>query len=165
LLLARLWYNTGIISCGEGAIVKTFRLVSLEILENEETVNIPLESGLIINKEDEHSNWLIEAYTDLSFYDYFKQAEDAGKEYIVQVVITKKENDPAYFQTRVCSLKKFEQNISVLLEGRLRRTKNDYAETLLGQLLDQGYGGNTLLTEFKDKMQRKPRLKAGKTQE
>ncbi|ALC88745.1 hypothetical protein AM500_02195 [Bacillus sp. FJAT-18017] len=139
--------------------MKTFKLIALEIIEDEKTTEIPLESGLIINKEDEQSNWLIEAYTDLSFYEYFKEYEDSSQECIVQVVITHRQNDPAYFQARVCTLKKFENHISVLLEGRLRRTKVGYAEMLLGQLLDQGLEGNGLLSEFKDKMQSKPRLK------
>jgi YwpF-like protein len=144
---------------GEVCCVKTFKLIALEIIEDEKTTEIPLESGLIINKEDEQSNWLIEAYTDLSFYEYFKEYEDSAQECIVQVVITHRQNDPAYFQARVCTLKKFENHISVLLEGRLRRTKVGYAEMLLGQLLDQGLEGNGLLSEFKDKMQSKPRLK------
>ncbi|WP_053368338.1 YwpF family protein [Bacillus sp. FJAT-27245] len=144
--------------------MKTFKLVSLEILDGEESTEINLESGLIINKEDEHSNWLLEAYTGLEHHDYFKNLSDTGNEFIVQAVITHKDNDPAYFQTRVCSLKKFEEHISVLLEGQLRKTKNNYAEILLGQLLDQGYKGNILLDEFKDKMQRKPKLKTRKTE-
>lgn len=144
--------------------MKTFRLVSLEILNGEESTEIPLESGLIINKEDEHSNWLLEAYTAIDHHDYFKKLFDAGNEFIVQAVITHKDNDPAFFQTRVCSLKKFEQHISVLLQGRLRKTKNNYAEVLLGQLLDQGFVGETLLDEFKDKMQRKPKLKPRKSE-
>ncbi|WP_059171886.1 YwpF family protein [Bacillus sp. FJAT-27445] len=144
--------------------MKTFKLVSLEILDGEDTTEIPLESGLIINKEDVHSNWLLEAYTELGLYDYFKALEDAGNEFIVQAVITNRENDPAFFQTRVCSLKKFEQHISVLLQGRLRKTKNNYAEVLLGQLLDQGLNGNMLLDEFKDKIQRKPKLKQRKSE-
>ncbi|OCA82437.1 hypothetical protein A8F94_21275 [Bacillus sp. FJAT-27225] len=139
--------------------MKTFKLIALEIIEDEKAIEIPLESGLIINKEDEQSNWLMEAYTDLSFYQFFKKYQESGKECIVQVVITNRQNDPAFFQARVCTLKKFEKHISVLLEGKLRRTKVGYAEMLLGQLLDQGYEGGGLLSEFKDKMQSKPRLK------
>lgn len=139
--------------------MKTFRLVSLGILDNENIVEIPLESGLIINKEDEKANWLLEAYTDISYYDYFKSLEDEEKEFIVQAVITNRENDPAFFQTRLCTLKKFERHISVLLEGRLRKTRTDYAELLLGQLLDKGLDGNLLLDEFRDQLKKKPKIK------
>lgn len=40
--------------------MKTFKLFSLHIVKEDKLVDIPLEDGLIINKEDEHNTWLIE---------------------------------------------------------------------------------------------------------
>lgn len=139
--------------------MKTFKLISLEVVDGETVTEVPLTDGLIINKEDEHSTWLLEAYTELSLYDFFKKIADEKKEIIVQVIITKKENDPAFFQTTISTLNKFEDHISVLLEGRLRRTRRDYSELLLDNLLQKGYSGDDLLHEFKDKMKSKPRIK------
>ena len=48
--------------------MKTFKLFSLEVVEDDKSVEVPLEDGLILNKEDERSTWLIEAYTDLSLH-------------------------------------------------------------------------------------------------
>ncbi|MDE3840279.1 hypothetical protein C0966_13140 [Bacillus methanolicus] len=134
--------------------MKTFKLISLQIVEGTDLKDIELQDGLIINKEDEHSRWLIEAYTKKSYLDYFK----AGDEKIVQVVISKKENDPASFLTKVHSVKEFENNISVLLEGTLKRTRNEYAELVLDDLLKKGMTGDNLLIEFKEKMKSRPRL-------
>ncbi|WML46596.1 YwpF family protein [Neobacillus sp. PS3-34] len=139
--------------------MKTFKLVSLEIVDNDDLINIPLKDGLIINKEDEKSTWLLEAYSDHSLYDYVKNLDEQKKDIIVQAVITKLDNDPAYFQTRITSLKKFSAHMSILFEGHLRRMRNDYSELLLGSLLQQGLSGEALLTEFKEKMKSKPRLK------
>lgn len=139
--------------------MKTFKLVSLEIVDNDDLINIPLKDGLIINKEDEKSTWLLEAYSDHTLYDYVKKLDDQKKDIIVQAVITKLDNDPAYFQTRITSLKKFSAHMSILFEGHLRRMRNDYSELLLGSLLQQGLSGEALLTEFKEKMKSKPRLK------
>jgi hypothetical protein len=139
--------------------MKSFKLVALEVVEDGNTVEIPLEDGLIINKENENASWLLEAYTDLSLYDYFMKIHEGNREIIVQAVITKRENDPAYFQTKISSLNKFEKHISVLFEGRLRRNRSDYSELLLDSLLEKGLGGQALLEEFKDKMKRKPKLK------
>lgn len=140
--------------------MKSFKLISLEVVDEEETlIEVPLTDGLIINKEDEHSTWLLEAYTELSLYDFFKQIADEKKDIIVQAVITKKDNDPAFFQTQVSTLNKFERHMSVLLEGRLRRTRRDYSELLLSSLLQKGFSGEALLSEFKDKMKSKPRIK------
>jgi hypothetical protein len=140
--------------------MKSFKLVSLEIVENDTTVNIPLHDALIINKEDDRFTWLLEAYTDLSLYDYFKKIYDEDREIIVEAVITKLENDPAFFQTKIVTLNKFENRISVLLEGHLRRKRRDYSEILLESLLQKGLGGEELLNEFKEKLKSKPKIKA-----
>jgi hypothetical protein len=141
-------------------LVKTFKLVAMEIVEDGGTsIEVPLEDGLIINKENEKSTWLLEAYTELSLYDYFKTIQEQNRELIVEVVITKPDNDPAYFQTKIAVLNKFEKHISVLMEGRLRRNRSDYSELLLDTLLEKGLDGPALLSEFKEKMQSKPKLK------
>ncbi len=139
--------------------MKSFKLISLEVMDGDEAVSVPLTDGLIINKEDEHSTWLLEAYSAAPLYDFFKKIYEAEKEIIVQVIITKKDNDPAFFQTKVVTLNQFNDHISVLLEGHLRRTRRDYSELLLDSLLQKGFTGNALLNEFKDKMKRKPRIK------
>jgi hypothetical protein len=140
--------------------MKSFKLVSLEIVENDTTVNIPLHDALIINKEDDRFTWLLEAYTDLSLYDYFKKIYDENRDIIAEAVITKLENDPAFFQTKIVTLNKFENRISVLLEGHLRRKRRDYSEILLESLLQKGLSGEELLTEFKEKLKSKPKIKA-----
>lgn len=140
--------------------MKTFKLVSLQIVEGYGLVDIELDDGLIINKEDERSNWLLEAYVNKSYFDYFKERADKNEELTIQVVITKKENDPAAFQTKITSINELENHISILFEGSLKRTKNDYAELLLQDLLGKGFKGDHLLDEFKVKMQTRPRLAA-----
>ncbi|GHH98730.1 YwpF family protein [Neobacillus kokaensis] len=139
--------------------MKTFKLFSLDVLEDDKSIEVPLVDGLVLNKEDDNYTWLLEAYTDLNLYDYFDKIFTEKREIIVEVKITKKENAPAYFQTKICSLLKFEDHISILLEGHLRRNKSDYSELLLDNLLQKGLEGQALLDEFKDKMKSKPRLK------
>ncbi|MDV2888427.1 YwpF family protein, partial [Alkalihalophilus pseudofirmus] len=51
--------------------MKTFKLFSLDVLEDDQSVVVPLVDGLVLNKEDDQSTWLLEAYTDLELYDYF----------------------------------------------------------------------------------------------
>ncbi|MCM2535760.1 YwpF-like family protein [Neobacillus pocheonensis] len=143
--------------------MKSFKLYSLEVVEDGTAVEVPLVDGLILNKEDERSTWLLEAYTDLSLYDYFKKISEQERDIIVEAVITKKENAPAYFQTKICTLNKFENHISVLLEGQLRRNRSDYSELLLENLLQKGLEGQSLLAEFKEKIKSKPKLKVKST--
>ncbi|MEH7744360.1 YwpF family protein [Neobacillus drentensis] len=140
-------------------MMKSFKLYSLDVVEDDTSIEVPLVDGLILNKEDERSTWLLEAYTDLSLYDYFQKISEQNRDIIVEAVITKKENAPAYFQTNIVSLTKFEKHISVLFEGRIRRNKSDYSELLLESLLQKGLEGPALLTEFREKIQSKPKLK------
>lgn len=139
--------------------MKSFRLVSLEILEDDTAVEIPLEDGLIINKEDDRSTWLLETYTSLELYDYFKKLSEQNHDIIIEAVITKKDNDPAFFQTKIVTLNKFEHHCGVLFEGPMRRKRTDYSELLLENLLQKGLGGPALLYEFKEKLKSKPKLK------
>ncbi|MEH7352139.1 YwpF-like family protein [Neobacillus drentensis] len=139
--------------------MKTFKLYSLDVVEDDSSVEVPLVDGLILNKEDDQSTWLLEAYTDLSLYDYFKKISEQNRDIIVEAVITKKENAPAFFQTKICSLLKFEKYINVLFEGHLRRNKSDYSELLLDSLMQKGLEGEELLKEFKEKMKSKPKIK------
>ncbi|HSU79850.1 MAG TPA: YwpF family protein [Candidatus Angelobacter sp.] len=139
--------------------MKSFKLYSLDVVDDGNSVEIPLVDGLILNKEDEHSTWLLEAYTNLSLYDYFKKISEEDRDIILEAVITKKENAPAYFQTKISSLIRFEEHISVLFQGQLRRNKSDYSELLLDSLIEKGFKGPELLKEFKEKMKSKPKIK------
>ncbi|ULT56840.1 YwpF-like family protein [Neobacillus drentensis] len=143
--------------------MKSFKLYSLDVVGDGNSMEIPLVDGLILNKEDEHSTWLLEAYTNLSLYDYFKKISEEDRDIILEAVITKKENAPAYFQTKICSLIRFEEHISVLFQGQMRRNKSDYSELLLDSLIEKGFKGPDLLKEFKEKMQSKPKIKVKHT--
>lgn len=140
--------------------MKTFKLVSLDVVEDDQAVTVPLADGLIINKEDDHGTWLIEAYTtDLPLFDYFHKILEAQRQLIVEVTITKKENDPTFFQTYVSHLQKLDDHISILLEGFMRRTNKGFSESLLENLLKQGLTGDALLQEFKARRRTKPHIK------
>lgn len=61
--------------------MKTFKLISLQLVKKEEWYDVPLVDGLIINKEDDHHSWLIEGYVDKSFYELFHEASKEEKNY------------------------------------------------------------------------------------
>jgi hypothetical protein len=136
--------------------VKTFKLISLQILTKEKLIPIKLIDGLIINKEDDYNHWLIEVYTDFSSINFLDEAFNKKEDLLVQAVITKKENDPAPFEVTILSIQKFGKKASILLEGTLKRDRKDYAELLLQYLIEEGYEGNNLSTKFTELMQSKP---------
>lgn len=138
--------------------MKTFKLISLQVVDEDKLIDIELDDGLIINKEDEHSTWLLETYISSQYKDYFQQKSD--QELVVQVVISKKENDPAAFLTTILSINDLENHVSILFKGQLKRSRNDFAEILLQDLLEQGLSGDDLMKEFKLKMRSRPKLAA-----
>ncbi|MFE8698100.1 YwpF family protein [Cytobacillus sp. FJAT-53684] len=142
--------------------MKTFKLFSLQVVEEDQLVDIELEDGLIISQENDQSTWLIEAYISKSYDEYFQMLAKREEDLIVQVVITKKENSPAAFQTKIVTIQHINDHISILLKGNLKKTNYDYAEIVLKKLINQGISGDKLLSEFNHIMRSKPQMTAAK---
>ncbi|WP_394238524.1 YwpF family protein [Niallia oryzisoli] len=138
--------------------MKTFKLISLQVVEECGLIDIKLEDGLVINKEDRDRTWLLEAYVSAAYEPYFRALLDAGQEMSLQVVISRAENDPAYFQAKSLLIKKLSNNhLSLLFKGKINQA-NTYPEILLRALIERGLSGQELLNEFKEKMITKPKI-------
>jgi len=145
--------------------MKTFKLISLQVVEEGSLVDINLVDGLIISQENAQSTWLIEAFIEKSYDAYFQQLAKKNGEIILQVVITKKENSPAAFETKIITIKELENHISILFEGKLKKTNNDYAEIVLKKLINQGLDGEKLFNEFKKLTRGTPKYTAASNNE
>ena len=128
--------------------MKTFKLVSLRIETEDQIEEIDLNDGLIISQENSANTWVIEAYCARKHLNFFQTQLYEGNDIDAHVIITKPENNPATFKTRIISIKPLDQGISVLLQGVLRRNNNDYAERVLSELMDAGLTGDELLKAF-----------------
>lgn len=133
--------------------MKTFKLNSLEIIENkEENIienKIPLIDGLIINREDDDNQWVIEAYTTYDYIDYFKQLKEENYEIMIKVIITKESNDPAIFITSIIGINEIGENMNVLFKGTIIDHRNSEIEQMLKTLIDKNYQGEELFLKFK----------------
>src|SRR6476620_7066955 len=137
--------------------MKTFKLISLHITGDHGLIEIKLEDGLIINKEDENRTWLIEALVSASYEDYFQSLLEEEKDLILQIVISRKTNDPAYYHSKLFHIKKLDSDhISLLFKGHLNRPRSNYAEQVLANLIEKGFTGKELLKQFKKHMKLKP---------
>ncbi|MEL3970705.1 YwpF-like family protein [Rossellomorea oryzaecorticis] len=140
--------------------MKTFKVISLQVVDNDELQDFEIEDGLIINKEDEKSTWLVETYMPQDHIEFFQNAQQKKSDLEIQVVISHKANDPAAFMTSIRCIKKMDGRMSILFEGKLKKQRNEYAELLLDDLLQRGYSGDELMKEFREKMVSKPRIPA-----
>jgi predicted DNA binding protein len=144
--------------------LKTFKLVSLKISHPQDQVlsqDIDLIDGLVINKEDQDRQWLVEIYIDKVHSKLFTKLRENEQEVKIDAIITRKDNDPASFITTVRSLSVMEDNMSVLFNGLLVG-KTDISEGVLTELIEEGYHGNDLLEEFKKRVsdQKIPKITA-----
>lgn len=139
----------------EAVNLKTFKIVALQVLEEQQAVNIPLTDGLTINKESEDGVWIIEAFIEKKYGDIFKQRFEQNESFEIRVVITHAANDPAPFTVTIYTIREFINHMSILLEGRLSRKRHEYSALLLDELINEGYTGEQLIEEFKKRMKLK----------
>ena len=161
--IKQLWYNQSKL---EGvAMIKSFKMLSVGILHDEQILDFPLIDGIIINQENSHHMWILEMFIDEKHKDFFESF--LGQTHLLEakVVISYPENEPAAFRVAVDAVKQIGNNISVLLKGRLKRARTQYAEHLLEELIFEGLEGETLLQRFESDMRSRPRLKRDNSEE
>src|SRR5699024_800848 len=108
----------------------------------------PLIDGLIIDREDEKSRWIVEAFTTNDFLSYFKSKKEQG-EMIIQVKISKESNDPATFITSLIQLTEISHKISVLFMGTIVDQQISNIQEKLQQLIEDRYDDRGLSEMFK----------------
>lgn len=133
--------------------MKTFKLVSLDIIEEQQEDitlrSITLKDGLIINREDDHGRWLVEAFVSREYKGYFQSFVEHEEKVMLQVLITKKSNSPATFLVTPLEVNEFEEEMNVIFMGTMIDKKQEQVEKLLQVLLEEGYQGEDLLEEFR----------------
>lgn len=139
--------------------LKSFKMLSVGIVTDEGLRDFPLIDGIIINQENSHRMWILEMFIDKNYQEDFDKWMTNQELLEVKVVISYPENEPAAFRVSVEAVKQIGDNISVLLKGRLKRARAQYAEQLLEELLGEGLGGDELLKRFESDMRSRPRLK------
>ncbi|WP_102344826.1 YwpF family protein [Bacillus sp. Marseille-P3661] len=133
--------------------MKTFRLCSLTIYvkTDEKTTahEIPLEDGLIINKEDQGDHWLLEGLLSKDYKEFFDVLKEKAEPLLVEAAITSKDNRPASFVATVRETKSIEDRIQLLLDATRIIRKENFSDIILKDLIDKGITGEDLMSEFK----------------
>lgn len=142
-------------------MMKTFKMLSFAITQkNGHIQNIPILDGILINKEDPNQTWLIEVYLKNEFREIFNQAKESNELLEIQAIISFPDNEPAPFTARVLDILSLNNQVSVLMEGKVNVLRPKYAEKLLKNLLKQDLSKNELLEKFKKGMKERPPLKS-----
>lgn len=142
-----------------GIGVKTFKMLSLGLVKEDQVIDYPLHDGIIINQENSHRSWVLEMLMDLEHQETFEKMKETGEIYDVKVVISYPGNEPAPFEVAIYGVKVIGDHISILMKGTLKRARRKYAETLLSELLEDGLEGEELLERFETDMRKRPVLR------
>ncbi|MDW0116360.1 YwpF family protein [Sporosarcina thermotolerans] len=145
--------------------MKTFKMLSVGVLIDDKIQDFPLIDGIIINQENSHRMWILEMFIDKQHEELFQGWKDSGEVLDTSVVISYPENEPAGFRVAVDTVQQIGDNISVLMKGRLKRARTQYAEHLLEELITEGLFGEDLLRRFESDMRERPRLKKDREKE
>lgn len=143
--------------------MKTFKAVRFQIVDDEQITEYELLDGIIINKENSGTGWLLEILISDIHYEQMKEYHDNQILLDTRVVITRPSNDPALFDATIKYIEQLEYKISVVFECHIYTLRQVYAERLLEQLIDEGLSGDELKTSFNRLMQSKPKLKDEKS--
>lgn len=134
--------------------MKTFKLSSLEIVENENDDiiqhEIPLLDGLVINREDEENHWVIEAFMEKMYLEGFHKLNEKGDTVMLQVKITKDTNTQATFLTSILSINEIGEQINVIFLGTIVDKRKGIVKDMLKKLIEDGYQGESLYIKFKE---------------
>lgn len=140
--------------------MKTFKAVRFQIVsENSTVTEYELIDGVIINKENSGTGWLLEIVISDVHQEQMEQYMAEEKLLDIRVVITRPSNDPALFDATIKHITPLKEYISVVFECHIYTLRQVYAEILLEQLVNEGLEGDELITTFNRMMQSKPRLK------
>lgn len=139
--------------------MKTFKMLSLGVVKDDEVIDYPLIDGIIINQENSHRSWVLEMLMELDYKESFDRMMETGHIYDVKVVISYPGNEPATFEVAIYDVKVMGNQVSVLMKGTLKRARRKYAETLLSELLEDGLEGEELLERFESDMRTRPGLR------
>ena len=95
--------------------MKTFKAVRFQIVsENGGVTEYELEDGVIINKENSGTGWLLEIVISDFHYETMKQYMNNENLLDIRVVITRPANDPALFDATIKNISQLDDTISVV---------------------------------------------------
>ncbi|MDN4492134.1 YwpF family protein [Ureibacillus aquaedulcis] len=139
--------------------MKTFKMLSFDLINEQGGVNIPIVDGIVINQENSRKSWILELFLSKDYQSTFENLKEADELFEVHVIISFPDNEPAPFKVKVSEIQEIGEKITVLLKGTIKARRSKYAEALLKSLLSENLTSDELMTRFKKGMRERPRLK------
>ncbi|MDI7740868.1 YwpF family protein [Lysinibacillus fusiformis] len=140
--------------------MKTFKMLSFDLINEDGGLNIPIIDGIVINQENSRKSWILELFLSKDQQSIFENLKVANDVFEVHVIISFPDNEPAPFKVMVSDVREIgNDKITVLLKGTIKARRSKYAEALLKTLLTENLSSEELMERFKKGMRERPRLK------
>lgn len=136
--------------------MKTFKMLSFSLMTPEGNQNLPLQDGLVINQENSFQTWILELFLSNEYKPLFEKLLANGDVFDANVIISFPDNDPAKFTLVVDLIKDINDNISVLLKGKIVNSiRNSKAKTLLDEIAKLGLSEEEIIAELNKRKENK----------
>lgn len=139
--------------------MKTFKMLSFDLIKEDEKQHFPLIDGIVINQENSHKSWILELFLEKEHISTFQQLHNSGEVFHAHVVISFPDNEPAPFSVVVNDIREIRGHYSILLKGAVTQVRKKYAEQLLKFLLEEDLSKEELLLRFEQGMKERPKLR------
>ena len=140
--------------------MKTFKMLSFDLINEDGGLNIPIIDGIVINQENSRKSWILELFLSKDHQSTFEMLKDSNDVFEVHVIISFPDNEPAPFKVMVSDIREIgDGKITVLLKGTIKTRRSKYAEALLKSLLSENLSSDELMQRFTKGMRERPRLK------
>lgn len=136
--------------------MKTFKMLSFSLIEPNENRALPIIDGLVINQENSFRTWILELFLANEYKELFENLLSTGDVFEANVTISFPDNDPAKFTLVVDLIKEINDNISVLLKGKIvNPTRRLNADIIFDDLAKLGLSEQEILAELNNRSQAK----------
>ncbi|MCM3390323.1 YwpF-like family protein [Ureibacillus chungkukjangi] len=139
--------------------MKTFKMLSFDLINEDGGQNIPIIDGIVINQENSRKSWILELFLSKEHKTTFENLKASNEVFEVHVIISFPDNEPAPFKVLVSDIREIGEKITVLLKGTIKTRRSKYAEALLNSLLTEELSSEELMIRFKKGMRERPRIK------
>ncbi|CAD2079966.1 hypothetical protein GCM10007275_17470 [Jeotgalicoccus coquinae] len=133
--------------------MKSFKVIDMKIIQEQNFIVPEVKDGVIINMEHGDNPWIIEIVTDGDLASILEKLKGSLLE--MMVTITRPSNAPAKFSAELMDINQMDDMISVVFKGSIIMQGPNYAEELLEFLVKEGYEGTALINEFNSRMESK----------
>jgi hypothetical protein len=142
--------------------MKTFKMLSFDLINDDGGLNIPIIDGIVINQENSRKSWVLELFISKDYQSIFEKLKNSNEVFEVHVIISFPDNEPAPFRVAVSNIREIGEKISVLVKGTIKTRRSRYAEQLLKSLLNEELSSEDLMNRFEKGMRERPLLKDSK---